>query len=167
MKNISGNAYPTLAEAALVIGEAASNSFLKLGLAKITNKLKWARDAKGKAWYIKELEKVSAKRALEVAAEETVTAKKVIERSIGVLMSSIGRLEKQFKDAEEALTKIPIAYTKETALSTNTSKSLRGADKVREGGLTTEYRDAQAALDVINASLIETQTKLAEAREKL
>ena len=50
---------------------------------------------------------------------------------------------------------------------TNTSKSLRGANKVRDGDLTTEYREAQAALDLINASLIETQTKLAEAREKL
>jgi hypothetical protein len=50
---------------------------------------------------------------------------------------------------------------------TNTSKSLRGADKVRDGDLTTEYREAQAALDLFNASLIEAMTKLAEAREKL
>jgi hypothetical protein len=70
-KNISVGAYPTLAEAALVIGEAACAHFLKLGLAKITNKLKWARDAKGQNWYAKQLEKVSVKRALEVAAEET------------------------------------------------------------------------------------------------
>jgi hypothetical protein len=167
MNNISGGAYTTLAEAALVIGEAACAVFLKLALAKIFTKLKWARDAKGQTWYAKQLEKVSVKRALEVAAEETAAAKTVIERSIGVHMSSIGRLEKQFKEAEEALAKIPSAYTKETALATNTSKSLRGADKVRDGDLTTEYREAQAALDLINASLIEAMTKLADAREKL
>jgi hypothetical protein len=41
------------------------------------------------------------------------------------------------------------------------------SERDRDGDLTTEYREAQAALDLINASLIEAMTKLAEAREKL